>query len=159
MKKEKPNPNFHMTLSDRIVIEQGLREGKTFQDIAAEVNKDPTTISKEVKQVVKACDFKNDPVQCFLCAEMVALALAPFLVTLGECFLADAADAVTMPEGHDKVTNWDTVIARDAPSTPMFKPQSNIKTGSRTMFSAAPVMTAMEEIRTEDSALAAQFML
>lgn len=34
MKKEKPTPNFHMTLSDRIVIEQGLREGKTFQDIA-----------------------------------------------------------------------------------------------------------------------------
>lgn len=42
-------------------------------------------------------------IQCFLCAEMVALALAPFLITLGECFLADAADAVTVPEGHDKV--------------------------------------------------------
>lgn len=64
MKKEKPTPNFHMTLSDRIVIEQGLREGKTFQGIASEVNKDPTTISKEVKRVVKACDFKNDPVDC-----------------------------------------------------------------------------------------------
>ena len=42
-------------------------------------------------------------VQCFLCAEMVALALAPFLVTLCECLLADAADAVAVPEGHDKI--------------------------------------------------------
>ena len=42
-------------------------------------------------------------VQCFLCAEMVALALAPFLVALGESLLADAADAVAVPEGHDKI--------------------------------------------------------
>ena len=58
-----------------------------------------------------------------------------------------------------KVTNWDTVVARDAPSTPMPSPQLNMKTGSSTTFSAAPVMTATEEIRTEDSARAAQFML
>lgn len=31
--------------------------------------------------------------------------------------------------------------------------------GSSTTFSSAPVMTAMEEIFTEDSARAAQFML
>ena len=42
-------------------------------------------------------------VQRFLCAEMVALALAPLLVTLGECLLADAANAVAVPEGHDKI--------------------------------------------------------
>ena len=58
-----------------------------------------------------------------------------------------------------KVTNCDTVVAREAPSTPRFKPQSNMKMGSRTIFSMAPVMTAIEEIRAEDSALAAQFML
>ena len=34
---------------------------------------------------------------------MVTFAFAPLLVTLGECLLADAADAVTVPEGHDKV--------------------------------------------------------
>ena len=34
---------------------------------------------------------------------MVALAFAPFLVAIGECLLADTADAVTVPEGHDKV--------------------------------------------------------
>ena len=58
-----------------------------------------------------------------------------------------------------KVTNWDMVVAREAPSTPIFRPQPNIKTGSRMIFSAAPVMTATEDIRTEDSALAAQFIL
>ena len=42
-------------------------------------------------------------VQCFLDAAMVIFAFAPLLVTLGECLLADAADAVTVPEGHDKV--------------------------------------------------------
>ena len=45
------------------------------------------------------------------------------------------------------------------PSTPMPRPQSNMNTGSSTTFKRAPVMTAMEEIFTEDSARAAQFML
>ena len=34
-----------------------------------------------------------------------------------------------------------------------------MNTGSRMIFSTAPVMTAIEDIFTEDSALAAQFML
>lgn len=34
---------------------------------------------------------------------MVALALAPLLVALGECFLTDTADTVAVVEGHDKV--------------------------------------------------------
>lgn len=42
-------------------------------------------------------------IQRFLCAEMVALSLAPLLVTLGERLLADAANAVAVPEGHDKI--------------------------------------------------------
>jgi len=41
----------------------------------------------------------------------------------------------------------------------MPNPQSNMKMGSRTTFSSAPVITAIEEILTEDSARAAQFML
>ena len=51
------------------------------------------------------------------------------------------------------------VVAREAPSTPILKPQSNIKIGSKITFAAAPVITAMEDIFTEDSALAAQFTL
>lgn len=40
----------HLTLSDRIIIEQKLNEGLTFTAIAALVNKDPSTISKEVRK-------------------------------------------------------------------------------------------------------------
>ena len=39
----------HLTLSDRIYIEQELIQGSTFKSIALTLHKDPTTISKEVK--------------------------------------------------------------------------------------------------------------
>ena len=42
-------------------------------------------------------------VQCFLDAAMVTFAFAPFLVALCEHLLADAANAVAVPECHDKV--------------------------------------------------------
>ena len=45
--------NTHLTLSDRIAIEVGLREQKSFSAIAAELGKDPTTISKEVRAHIK----------------------------------------------------------------------------------------------------------
>jgi IS30 family transposase len=38
----------HLTLSDRIRIEVLLEEGKSFSQIAAELGKCPTTISREV---------------------------------------------------------------------------------------------------------------
>ena len=41
--------NIHLTLSDRIVIESSLREGALFKQIAQELGKDPSTISKEVR--------------------------------------------------------------------------------------------------------------
>ena len=40
----------HLSLSDKIIIEKGLNEGKTFTEIAALVHKDPTTISKEIRK-------------------------------------------------------------------------------------------------------------
>ena len=42
--------NKHMTLNDRIEIENGLRQGLTFKEIAATIGKDQTTISKEIKK-------------------------------------------------------------------------------------------------------------
>ena len=51
------------------------------------------------------------------------------------------------------------VVAREAPYTPRSNPQENIKTGFRSTLRAAPVITATEEILTEDSARAAQFKL
>lgn len=52
MQKEDPMKfnQKHLTLSDRIIIEQGLNEGKSFKDIASSIGKDPTTVSKEVKK-------------------------------------------------------------------------------------------------------------
>lgn len=39
----------HLTLSDRIFIEEELMQGSTFSSIAKSLRKDPTTISKEIK--------------------------------------------------------------------------------------------------------------
>lgn len=40
----------HLTLSDRIYIEQGLERRISFKDIAKFIAKDPTTISKEIRR-------------------------------------------------------------------------------------------------------------
>lgn len=44
-----PGNQKHMTLNDRIYIEDSLNNGCSFQDIARYLCKDPTTISKEVR--------------------------------------------------------------------------------------------------------------
>lgn len=56
----------HLTLSDRIIIEQGLNAGKTFSAIALQLGKDPTTISKEIKKhrVVKQHKDKSRKPWC-----------------------------------------------------------------------------------------------
>ncbi|MBQ8279122.1 MAG: helix-turn-helix domain-containing protein [Roseburia sp.] len=40
----------HLTLSDRFYIEQEIQQGHSFSSIAKTLNKDPSTISKEVKR-------------------------------------------------------------------------------------------------------------
>ena len=46
----------HLTLSNRISIETGLKEGRSFKCIAAELGKDPSTISKEVRAHIMVCE-------------------------------------------------------------------------------------------------------
>lgn len=46
---ESEKKNKHMTLEDRIEIQECLYKGMSFKDIAARISKDPTTVSKEVK--------------------------------------------------------------------------------------------------------------
>lgn len=41
--------NKHMTLDERIEIQECLNKGMTFKAIAQRIGKDPTTVSKEVK--------------------------------------------------------------------------------------------------------------
>lgn len=66
MKKNHRTGSFHMSLSERMVIELGLRSGKTFREIAWEIDRDPTTISKEVKRVIWANGNPKDSVDCLL---------------------------------------------------------------------------------------------
>ena len=42
------NTHFHLTLSDRIYIEQVLERRMSFKDIALFIEKDPTTVSKHL---------------------------------------------------------------------------------------------------------------
>lgn len=49
MSKFIPGNQKHLTLEDRIFIQNELNKGTTFKDIARFLCKDPTTISKKVK--------------------------------------------------------------------------------------------------------------
>ena len=44
------NTHSHLTLSDRIYIEQALERRMKFKDIALFIEKDPTTVSKEIRR-------------------------------------------------------------------------------------------------------------
>ncbi len=50
MSKDLKGNGHHLTLSDRIYIEQELLQNSSFRSIAATLHKDPSTISKEVKR-------------------------------------------------------------------------------------------------------------
>lgn len=74
------NKQKHLTLSDRILIEKGLNEGKTFKEIASLAGKDPTTVSKEVKKhrsikyhkdksVKPRCAYEKDCFTSELCTD------------------------------------------------------------------------------------------
>jgi len=68
MNRNRPKGNRkHLTLSDRIRIEQGLGLGETFRKIAIATQKDPSTISKEVRGKAIYAERKskeNVPVPC-----------------------------------------------------------------------------------------------
>lgn len=53
MSKDIKGDNKHLTLSDRIAIEQGLVRGDNFRMIARDIGKDPKTISNEVKRFLE----------------------------------------------------------------------------------------------------------
>lgn len=55
--------NKHMTLDDRVEIQECLDKGMTFKDIGKRIGKDQTTVSKEVKkhyETYKNCFCKTD---------------------------------------------------------------------------------------------------
>ena len=67
-KKKKGNGHHHLTLSDRIYIEQELIQRSSFKSIGVFLGKDPSTISKEVKlhRFTPHCSETNYP-RCINC--------------------------------------------------------------------------------------------
>lgn len=66
MDKKKGNQK-HLSLSQRIEIEKGLNEGISFAEIARNIEKDPSTISKEVRKH-RASRVKNNEFTAVPCA-------------------------------------------------------------------------------------------
>ena len=69
MKTSYMNKQKHLTLENRVTIETGLKEGKTFRMIAGELGKDPTTISKEIRKhrtIIDRNAFNDIKNQCVL---------------------------------------------------------------------------------------------
>lgn len=64
----RPNCNQkHLTLSERIFIEQELVRGSTFKEIASVLSKDPTTISKEIRRSSNLIPGKHYRQKCQNC--------------------------------------------------------------------------------------------
>lgn len=57
----------HLTLDQRILIETGLIENKSFAEIARSIGKDPSTVSKEVRRHARVKERNNisfSPIPC-----------------------------------------------------------------------------------------------
>ena len=53
MSKDIKGDHKHLTLSDRVYIEQALIRGENFRTIAKALGKDPSTISLEIRKFVE----------------------------------------------------------------------------------------------------------
>ena len=84
MPDKTPKKHKHMTLDDRIEIQECLDHGMTFKEIARRVGKDQTTISKEVKkhitvnpgEQIERTDSSGTPIMRPPCPELLK---APFV--------------------------------------------------------------------------------
>jgi IS30 family transposase len=57
----------HLTFSDRVYIEQSLINGLNFSSIGSFINKDPSTISKEIRRSSIITPARNEIVSCNRC--------------------------------------------------------------------------------------------
>ena len=65
--KKRTKSYSHLTLNDRNIIEEELNQGSTFKEIASILNKDPSTISKEIRRnftTIKPSTFNNSFNKC-----------------------------------------------------------------------------------------------
>ena len=61
----------HLTLDDRIEIQNGLQNGITFKTIAKRIGKDPTTVSKEVKKHIQTHKPSNCTEKSAVCSALL----------------------------------------------------------------------------------------
>ncbi len=69
MSKSIPGNQKHLTMEQRVTIEKGLDSGLSLRSIAIQLDKDPTTISKEIKKhrtIKEHNTFNQSPNQCAL---------------------------------------------------------------------------------------------
>ncbi len=67
MKKKTKGNQKHLTLSQRVEIEKGLLSGDSFSAISKRLEKDPSTVSKEIRRHSKVKERKNvdfSPIPC-----------------------------------------------------------------------------------------------
>ena len=78
----------HMTKEMRERIEKGIREGESLKEIAKAIDKDPTTISKEVLKHRSECvpeyNFNEKPSPCTKCEKYHDLVEVTLNMTIGK---------------------------------------------------------------------------
>ena len=112
----------HMTLSDRIYIEQALSNHDSFKDIAAVLKKDPSTISKEIRIIVP----------CFPPAIAAVYVMANFAI-----IFASAAKPVTA-QSIARISSL--IFVRNSKSLPMSAMAAPIMPADTISFSIGPKM-------------------
>lgn len=86
----------HLTLSDRIYIEQALERHMKFKDIAIFIEKDSSTVSKEIRRhrICKAVDRKPLSVSCTTHAQRKICATIGIAINFAVNVLCDGVTAI-----------------------------------------------------------------
>ena len=96
------NTHSHLTLSDRIYIEQALERRMKFKDIALFIEKDPTTVSKEIRRHRIAKESERKTALCenrSICTKNICAARAISISSVGNapCIIANLTVKTTPP--------------------------------------------------------------
>jgi len=75
----------HLTLSDRIYIEQELLQNSTFRYIGSVLHKDPSTISKEIRKHVKTVAGKRTYGYCYKCKHYFSCDIRGYDLVISKC--------------------------------------------------------------------------
>ena len=91
------NTHSHLTLSDRIYIEQALERRMKFKDIAMFIGKDPTTVSKEIRRHRSAKESGRKTALC----ENRSTCTKQHMCHQSYCIIAILTAKITLPQYAD----------------------------------------------------------